>query len=134
METNPLEKIASLLNRRQYRAEVTPEIKKIAKDNWIVIIYWASDDLMEIDWAIRDEAGCNNESIICMTKNWIFEDCEDECEYSKKAKESCKTIKTLRDNEWYSWTYKTDIPHLTFEILEDEYKYCRWIVFFLKDL
>jgi hypothetical protein len=29
----------------------------------------------------------------------------------------------------YSWTYKTNIPHATFDIWEDGEKYCKGIVF-----
>lgn len=34
----------------------------------------------------------------------------------------------------FVWTYKTDIPHETFDIMEDDEPYCKGIVFYLKDL
>jgi len=34
----------------------------------------------------------------------------------------------------YSWTYRTDIPHATFEIVEDGEPYCRGIVIDVADL
>ena len=43
-------------------------------------------------------------------------------------------MKAVWGEEGYSWTYETAIPHATFEILEDEEKYCRGIVFDIKDL
>ncbi len=33
----------------------------------------------------------------------------------------------------YSWVYKTDIPHESFEVVEDGEPYCRRIVFSLAD-
>ena len=33
-----------------------------------------------------------------------------------------------------TWTYKTDIPHETFMIYEDDEAYCRGIVFLINDL
>lgn len=43
-------------------------------------------------------------------------------------------ITAIWDNYGYSWTYKTTIPHETFEIMEGEQKYCRGIVFSTDDL
>ncbi len=34
----------------------------------------------------------------------------------------------------YSWTFRTDIPHATFEVVEDGEPYCRGIVFALADV
>jgi hypothetical protein len=33
----------------------------------------------------------------------------------------------------YSWGYKTEIPHETFTIMEDDEPYCKGIVFYLKE-
>ena len=44
------------------------------------------------------------------------------------------TIKTLWSKGEYAWQYETEIPHATFEILEDGDKYCRGIVFDLADV
>jgi hypothetical protein len=33
-----------------------------------------------------------------------------------------------------SWAYKTDIPHVTFDLMEEGAIYCRGIVFALSDL
>ena len=34
----------------------------------------------------------------------------------------------------FTWTYNTNIPHATFDIFDDEEKYCKGIVFELKDM
>lgn len=55
-------------------------------------------------------------------------------EYVQRQK-SAKSIEALWCKEdGYSWTYKTEIPHATFEVVEDEEPYCRGIVFALADL
>jgi hypothetical protein len=50
------------------------------------------------------------------------------------AKGLCKTIEAIWGKDGYSWTYKTDIPHATFDIFEDGEKFCRGIVFDIKSL
>ena len=52
-----------------------------------------------------------------------------------RRKKTARKIKALWASEGdYSWTYRTDIPHATFEIVEDGAPYCRGIVFALVDL
>lgn len=50
-----LKEFATRLDGRQYRKEVTPEDREIAKQNGFLIVYGASDDLIEFDGIIRDE-------------------------------------------------------------------------------
>jgi hypothetical protein len=38
------------------------------------------------------------------------------------------------DGDYYSWTYKTDIPHAAFNIMEDDMYYCKAIIFDINDL
>ena len=103
-----------------------------------MIVYGASDDLMEFDGVIHDEIGCNDggEAIIVDGKLWEMETCD--CDHARKADEEAerrgKKIEALWCAEGgYSWTYKTDIPHCCFEVVEDGEPYCRGIVFDLKD-
>jgi len=127
--------IAEMLNGREYRNEITDEIKQLAKDNGIVIVYGSSDDLMEFDGAIYDEADCFDGGTIYLNEAGVFDvDCD--CEHPMKAKNDCKTIEAVwcdKDNG-YIWSYKTEIPHSTFEILEDGEKYCLGICFNISDL
>ena len=48
---------ADKLNGRAYR-DSFDDVKQEAKENGLVIVYGASDDLMEFDGAIYDEGGC----------------------------------------------------------------------------
>jgi hypothetical protein len=126
---------AKMLDGREYGKEIIPGEEKNAKALGFVVVFGASDDLAEFVGAINDEVGCNDGGYIYLDKNGIFEDCDCECKYSKQAKEKCKVIEAIWCGEVdYSWTYRTDIPHATFDIMEDGEKYCRGIVFELKSL
>ena len=47
--------LANLLNGREYRKEITDDEIKLAKENWLVVIFWYSDDNIEFNWLINDE-------------------------------------------------------------------------------
>lgn len=133
-----LKEFANKLNGREYKhPQFAKEEIEEAKANGIVIVYGASDDLIELDGAICDEAGVwdggtvhiqwpymnagqkigggivagNNgqQNVMSITAKW----CEDK-------DENGNTI---------SWAYETSVPHETFDIMEDGEVYCRGIVF-----
>lgn len=136
-----IDKIVEMLNYREYLDEVTPEIRKMAKENNIVIVYGRSDDLMIFDGAIQDEAGCyeggaafiNSNGLFSSEENCICSACED-CKYIQEERNKCKIIWAKWCVSNVAWTYLIDIPHKTFKILEDGEIYCRGIVFSLDDL
>lgn len=126
------EELANLLNGRGYNNETTQEIENEAVKNDLVIVFGISDDLMELRGAIHEEAGFE---IYITSEGLLQNECDnDDCAYFKKEKELAKKIEALWNVEGYSWTYKTKIPHATFDILEDGKKYCRGIVFSLNDI
>ena len=130
------EELAAMLNWRQYRNEVDTAIRVLAEDSNLVIVYGASDDLMEFCGAIRDEVDRYNGGTAYLTETGLFESkCEDDdCPYALAEKEKCKTIEAVWHNECPAWTYQTDIPHATFDIMDDEGGYCRGIVFDMDSL
>jgi len=128
-----IHEFANMLNGREYRREITTVESMQAADLGFVVVFGASDDLIEFSGAIDDEADCYDGGIIYFSQNGLFEDCDSDCKYSMAAKELYKTIEAIWDDGEYSWTYKTDIPHATFEILEDGDKYCKGIVFDIKE-
>ena len=126
---------AEKLNRREYGNEITRQEQKEAEELSFVVVFGASDDLCEFRGAIDDEAGCYDGGTIHFDKNGIFEDCDSDCKYALAAKGLCNIIEVVWCGEDdYSWTYKTDIPHATFDILEDGEKYCRGIIFEIDSL
>ena len=78
------EELASRLNGRSYRNEITPEEERLAKDNHLVVVFGASDDLVELRGAIHDELGMGS---FYLTRNGVFEsDCNegDACPYYRR--------------------------------------------------
>lgn len=133
---NALE-LASMLNGREYRKEVTLEEATKAHKEGLVIVFGASDDLMEFRGAIDDETGCDNGGTAYLTKTGLLEnECDSDCIYFKQIRDKSQTIDALwcEDASGFSWTYRTDIPHETFYIYEDGEPYCRGIVFYLSDV
>ena len=130
------EELAKMLDGCEYGHEVTTSIAKTAKESGLVIVYGASDDLMEFDGAIRGEIGCYEGGHAYITPNGLFEnECDDdECPYFDELKKKTATITAQWDSQGYSWTYATNIPHAEFDVMEDGEKYCRGIVFDKKDI
>ena len=129
--------IAALLDGMEYGADL-PATKAVldAKRNGIVIVFGASDDLMEFRGAIEDEVDCYEGETVYLDKKGIVKNkCDNEdCPYFIEERTHAICIEAIFGSEGYSWIYKTAIPHETFEILEEGEKYCRGIVFLMEDL
>lgn len=110
-----------------------------------MVVFAASDDLMEFRGAIRDEVGAldGGQAWIVNGSLWIGPDCEDNhgrgCKHAqaadKAAKASGHKIEAIwcQDGSPYAWQITSDVPHAVFEIVEDGDPFCRGIVFDLKD-
>lgn len=120
---------ANMLNNREYRNELTSDEEQMAKELGFVIIFGASDDLIEFRGALSDERDCYSGGLIYLDKDGLFEECECMCKYSELAKKHCKTIEAIWYKDEIPWTYKTDIVHEVFNILEDGDIYCKGIIF-----
>jgi len=132
-----IKEFSKIFNGRRYGQEITKQEEEKAKELGFVIVFGYSDDNAEFRGAIYEEVGCYNGGEILFDKDGILEECECECKYWEKAKEKAKAIKVVwhdDSREGYCWTYETDIPHETFNIIEDSEGYCRGIVFEIKDL
>jgi hypothetical protein len=129
------EELAATLNGRQYRNEITDAEAKVAKDNGLVVVFGGSDDLMYLSGAASDELPSYEGTTIFFTSDGhLVSECDDDaCPYFTKLLDKATAIAAVWDSEGYSWTYTTDIPHVTFEIMLDDEKYCRGIVFALAD-
>ena len=133
---NALQMLAEKLDGREYASELTKEEVDFAKVNRAVIVLGASDDIMLLAGAIDDEVDCYGGGLAHFNKRGLIKnECDDEhCPYHLREIEEAAVIEAVWGEEDYSWTYKTDIPHETFDILEDGEKYCRGIVFSLDNL
>lgn len=133
-----IREVAEKLNGIQYGSEgrilVLEYCRELRKEG-IVVVRGYSDDLIEFDGAISDEFGAYDQYL--NSKGLVRNECEDDhCPYFEKI---LKEVKYYIKPQWcevegYCWTYDTNIPHITFDIMEDEDKYCRGIVFKLSDL
>lgn len=118
---------ADKLNGREYATypQFTTSEVETAKENGWIIVYGASDDLMEFEGAIYDEAGCYDGGNVYFDKDGVGED-----------KANCITAKWCEvvDNKLVCWSYETDIPHENFKIMEDGEVYCLGMIISVEDL
>ena len=134
------EDLAEQLNNIRYPVRINYETTEQARSNGLVIVYGASDDLMEFEGAISDEIGCFDGGDAFIDKEGLLPDREsiDNDEDLKdyfNRKDNVRKIEAIWcESSSYSWTYKTDIPHATFDVMEDGDRYCRGIVIALNDI
>lgn len=131
--------LAEILNGMEYPVHIKEETRTIAEENGLVIVYGASDDLMEFDGAIYDEFGCWDGGTAYLNANGIVENkCEfEECPYYLESLNFAVPIKAVWNGKGNPcWSYRTplQLPHETFDVIEDGDVYCRGIVFSLTDL
>jgi hypothetical protein len=143
---------ANLLDGRTIGNEITNEEKAIANQHGLIVIYGASDDLMEFEGAMSDEVGVFTGGKACFTKEGVIMSNDDD--------EIARALELLKDNGFdvtrlavneveavwdetvdfgegdiqCSWQYKTEIPHEKFRIYEDTDLYCVGIVISVNDL
>lgn len=131
--------LAKLLDGRDYRSEMTAAEEQAAKANNLVVVFGASDDLVEFRGAIDDEIGAYSGCEVRLNEKGIAKpSCDDEdCPYFLKAIGDCATISTrgLADG---GWKFETKIKHETFRIYDfygtNRDIYCTGIVFSMADL
>lgn len=111
--------IADALDGSEYPLYVPASISKQAMECGVQIIYGESDDLIEFEGPFRDELGA-----------WISEDGGTRDYVSSEGR---RITAVWGETEKVSWTYRTDIPHETFRIIDedddDDETYCIGIVF-----
>ena len=134
------ELLAGLLTGREYGKEMVKEEEQQAKAAGLIVIFGASDDLMEFRGAITAEFNCYDGGMAHINAKGLLpnrENVEDDVELKDlfARQPSARSIEALWTAEdGYSWTYRTDVPHATFEIVEDGEPYCRGIVIDVPDL
>lgn len=68
--------LAEKLNGRAY-GDSFDDVKQEAKESGLVIVYGASDDLMEFDGAIYDEGGCFDGGRVYFDRNGVDQEGEE---------------------------------------------------------
>jgi hypothetical protein len=135
------DELAALLNGRAYRHEISREEEAQAKAAGLLVIFGASDDLVEFRGTIHDEIDALDGAVFRLCKDGgLLPDWEslriadsDEPErdaevyFTRKAL-GFHELSALWDHEGFSWVIKTDLPHTPFVILDDGDNYCRGVV------
>ena len=134
------ELLAGLLTGREYGKEMLKEEVMQAKAAGLIVIFGASDDLMEMRGAIHDEFSCYSGGTALIDSNGLLPD-RDNLEQDDELKKFftrqplARKVEALFCEEGdYAWTFRTGVPHATFEIVEDGAPYCRGIVIDVADL
>ena len=147
------EQLAAQLDGIEYRDSISEEIWEAAKQNNLVIVHGASDDLIELIGAITEELGID--PVIRLTKKGVPEsDCEDEnCPYFQRwmttalkrgevrevrvfwgGESGNKTMDAAKYAELGkpTWCFETEMPHACFDMFDtygdDREFFCRGIV------
>jgi hypothetical protein len=131
------EDAAKILHGNEYGNVGSKELFAAMNEARLVAVFGASDDLAEFCGAIDDEIGCYNGGDIFVTPAGLLtNECDnDDCpHYQRLEKTAVKIEAVWCETDDLSWSYKTEIPHVTFDIVEDGEVYCRGIVFSLDDL
>ena len=128
---------AAKINGREYREELSAPEERQAKADGMLIVFGASDDLIEFRGVIYDEANLYDGGVVLLNSKQIYNH-EHECDCPhcgfKEIEKTLAKINCKWDEGGYSWLLETDLPHATFEIVEDGEKYCRGLVIDAKDL
>ena len=142
--------LAALLHGREYGDEITHEESAQAKAAGLVVVFGYSDDNVELRGAIAEEIGAYDGTTIRVTTEGLLRAWPSESDgldeaaaeaYFKRKALGFKNIEAVwcpkepgQTEPYASWAYKTEIPHATFDVLEDGDLYCRGIVFALADV
>lgn len=127
-----LKQFADMLDGTEYGKypQFSNELIDIAKANKIIIISGYSDDLVEADGYITDEAGAWDGGIVYLKaiKDGGFTNDRQENTISINAK-WCE--EWAEDMEYkIPWTYDTSVQHETFNLMEGDEIFCKGIVFY----
>lgn len=138
------QKLAKQLDMSKYPLRISSEMAEKAKAAGLVIVYGASDDLIEFEGAFRDEGSVYDGGTVRVDVEGLLPENADDFDTDEERaryyyrKGRSKTIEALWCDEanggGFDWAYRTDIPHSTFEVMDGDDPYCRGIVFALADL
>lgn len=125
-----LDEVYDIMNGREYLNELTDEEADEMKRSGIVVVFGYSDDNVELRGAVDDELAAFDGTEFYMTKRGIFHcPCDNPCDLYNIALEGAKKITAIFDSK--GWHFETDIPHIEFNINEDDELFCKGIAFFL---
>ena len=114
---------AEKLNNIEYPADEIWDMRKQFEEDGVVVVYGASDDLIEFEGAIQDEGDCYNDEVFYLNKEGLT------TSYSKNY------VKVTHPHDGtVQFNYETNIPCEWFNVVEDGELYCKGFVFNINDL
>jgi len=120
-----IEDVKFIIDNIDYRKPIPTEVAEMARENGLVIVYGASDDLLEIEGAVYDELGAYD--------GFNYDDMEGP-DYSVETYDFLTKHKIEMvwcPDETKSWNFKVgnkDSVFSTFNIMEDGEVYCEGII------
>ena len=124
---------ADVINGRDYLGELTPEMEASLKEQGIVVVFGASDDLTEFRGALRDETGSYDGCTLAWTGD-VFVN-EDDDEHAIEDDNTRLVVDWSPEGRDRSWAFETNAPRWAkFEIMEDGECYGEGLVLYLQDL
>ena len=114
---------AEKLNNIEYPADEIWDMRKQFEEDGVVVVYGASDDLIEFEGAIQDEGDCYNDKVFYLNKEGLT------TSYSKNY------VKVTHPHDGTAqFEYETNISCEWFNVVEDGELYCKGFVFNINDL
>lgn len=127
--------LAKTLDGMNYKVPLlSKETCEKAKAAGLVVVYGASDDLIEFEGAFEDEGDCFEGGNVYINQYGVVPEDEvgDQPDVRKIRAKWC--VEEAENGAVIPWTYETDIPHETFMIFDDKKPDCLGIVFHISDL
>lgn len=141
------ETLAAQLNGCEYRNELSRELEGAADIHGLVVVFGSSDDLMEFRGAVNEEIGAWDggkatiylaaDGNLKILSDQDFEELKEQLDdtgISLPKTVEIEAVWTPEELEDTSWLIKTELPHATFDVMEDDELYCRGIVIDMKDI
>jgi hypothetical protein len=138
------EQLAEKLNGRD--CDNSPFLSKEesdeAKANGLVVVYGASDDLIEVEGAIDDEGGCYDGGEIYIDRDGLLANYDQVIDddlpiYVERKRKAAKIFALWCSKDGFAWAYASRIPRATFIITDnnnEDKTYCEGIVFDVSEL
>lgn len=136
VEPSPAQRLAEWLHGNEMGKEINDNECATAKAQGLVVVFGYSDDVTEFRGAIHDEVGLGT---INFTKDGKFIDDDRLEELEGLVHDGVLPAMPVMNfiNATFGIAghrYATDIPHHTFDVMEDGELFCRGIVFSIFDL
>lgn len=135
------ETIAGALSGIEYDRDfntIVSSLAREAKASGLLIIYGAGDDLMEFEGAITEEVGVYNGGTVYLDRKGVLDrnrcDTDEEVAEFINRKKTAASIEAVWAEDDVSWQYRTVIPHVTFDVMEEGDVLCRGLVIDVNDL